>query len=281
MLRLLAAVSVLALAGCANVVGSATARLADDLSAGVLNQDDLQTVREGGPAYLLMLDGLIAGDPDNVALLRAGARLYTAYASSFVDDGARAGRLAARGRDYGLRAVCASDLELCAVAYGDFEAFEAALAALDADDVPVLYDFAASWAGWVQINRDDWMAIADLPRIAAAMERVIVLDETHDRGGAHLYLAVLSTLLPSALGGHPEAGRAHFERADALAQGRNLMVKVLYARHYARLVFDRALHDRLLREVLAAEPQHPGLTLVNTLAQQQARELLASADEYF
>jgi len=45
------------------------------------------------------------------------------------------------------------------------------------------------------------------------------------------------------------------------------MVKVEYARRYARLVFDRPLHDRLLNEVLQAPASEPGLTLNNTLAQ--------------
>jgi hypothetical protein len=56
---------------------------------------------------------------------------------------------------------------------------------------------------------------------------------------------------------------------------------VLFARHYARLVFDRELHDRLLGEVLDAEPRVPGLTLSNVLAREQARELLAGAEDYF
>ena len=59
------------------------------------------------------------------------------------------------------------------------------------------------------------------------------------------------------------------------------MDQVQFARYYARLVFDRPLHDRLLNEVLAAETKRPRLTLTNTLAQEQARKLLASADAYF
>ena len=59
------------------------------------------------------------------------------------------------------------------------------------------------------------------------------------------------------------------------------MVKVLFARSYARLVFDRPLHDRLLTEVIDADPEAPGLTLSNTIARSQARNLLADADEYF
>jgi hypothetical protein len=271
----------LALSGCASMMNSATERLADNLSAGVMQQDDLQTVHDGGPAYLLMIDGLINGDPDNEALLRAGARLYSAYASAFVQDSERARRLAGRARDYGERAVCARGMAICGADEGEFDAFKVALAQTGEDDVPALYDYAAAWAGWVEVSRSDWNAIADLPKITAAMERVLALNESYEDGAAHLYLGVLDTLRPAALGGEPEQGRAHFERADELAGGRNLMVKVLYARNYARLVFDRELHDRLLRAVLAADPQQGDYTLINTLAQEQARQLLASADEYF
>jgi hypothetical protein len=157
----------------------------------------------------------------------------------------------------------------------------ASLDSVDSRDVATLYGFGAAWAGWVEAHADDWGAIAQIPRIEALMLRVVELDESHGGGGAHLYLGVLLTQRPASLGGQPEQAREHFERAVALSEDRNLMVKVLYARQYARLVFDRPLHDRLLREVVEADPKAPELTLANTLAQEQARDLLAEADEYF
>ncbi|HZW58754.1 MAG TPA: TRAP transporter TatT component family protein, partial [Woeseiaceae bacterium] len=75
--------------------------------------------------------------------------------------------------------------------------------------------------------------------------------------------------------------RAYFERAIELTGGTDLAAKVEFARGYARLVYDRALHDRLLDEVLAADPDVPGYTLTNVLAQRDAQALLASADDYF
>jgi hypothetical protein len=59
------------------------------------------------------------------------------------------------------------------------------------------------------------------------------------------------------------------------------MVRVLYAQFYARLVFDQALHDKLLNEVLAADPVAPRLTLINTLAKGKAKALLESGKDYF
>ena len=74
---------------------------------------------------------------------------------------------------------------------------------------------------------------------------------------------------------------SYFDKASELTGGRDLSVKVEYARGYARLVYDRDLHDRLLNEVLVSDVKQPGLTLSNSLAQQQAQDLLVSADEYF
>ena len=113
------------------------------------------------------------------------------------------------------------------------------------------------------------------------MARVLELDETYDNGGPHLYMGVFETVLPPSVGGRPEVARGHFERTIEIAGGKHLLAKVFFADNYARLVFDRDLHDRLLREVLETDIRAPGLTLMNAIAQERARELLASADDYF
>jgi hypothetical protein len=148
-------------------------------------------------------------------------------------------------------------------------------------DVPVLFVAGAAWASWVRANTDDWSAVADKARVDAMMQRVVALDETYEEGSAFLYLGILATLLPEAMGGKPEQGRADFERVIELSDGRNLMAKVMLARSYARLVFDREMHDRLCREVIDADPAAPGLTLTNTMAQEEARALLGSSEDYF
>ena len=50
---------------------------------------------------------------------------------------------------------------------------------------------------------------------------------------------------------------------------------------YARLLFERPLHDRLLTEVLEADVKAPGFTLMNVVAKKQAKQLLLSGDDYF
>jgi hypothetical protein len=263
------------------MMSSTTADLADSLTRAVLDQNDPETVRQGAPAYLLLIDGLIAGDPENVDLLLAGASLYSSYAGAFVDDPDRAARLSRKGRDYGWSALCRSNKKTCGTWSAPFEDFERVINGMGEEDVPALYGAGAAWGSWIRANTDDWSAIADKARVDAMMQRVVTLDETYEDGAAFLYLGILSTLLPESAGGRPEQGRADFERVIELSNGRNLTAKVLLARAYARLVFDRELHDRLCREVIEADPVAPGLTLTNTLAQEEARDLLGSSEYYF
>lgn len=278
---LLISLCLVMLGGCASMISSATSGLADNISRAILNQNDPATVRDGAPAYLLMIDGLIEGDPDNEALLLAGAKLYGSYATAFIEDAERARRLAKKSLDYARRALCRRDTGLCAASEQRLPGFEASLARADSRDLPALYAYAVAWAGWIQLNSEDWNAIAELPKVTAAFERCIALDETHDRGGAHLYLGVIRSLRPPALGGKPEMARQHFERAIELSDGENLMARVLMARHYARMVFDRELHDQLLTSVREDTAEYPGYVLSNALARDQAANLLAESDDFF
>jgi uncharacterized protein YceK len=267
--------------GCSSIMSSATTGLADSLTNAVLDQNDPDTVRQGAPAYLLLIDGLIADSPKNAELLMAGANLYSSYASAFVDDAERASRLSRKGRDYGWAAWCRVDKNACDIWSAPYEEFEEVVNGLGRKEVPVLFVAGAAWAAWIRANTDDWSAIADKARVDLMMQRVVALDETYEQGSAFLYLGILATLLPEAMGGRPEQGRADFERVIELSDGRNLMAKVMLARSYARLVFDRDLHDRLCREVIDADPVAPGLTLTNTMAQEEATELLESSEDYF
>lgn len=267
-----------AMTGCASV-----SDMANGLTDAILNQNDPQTVRDGAPSYLLLIDGLIQGDPEDPGRLLAGARLYGAYSSIFVtEDQARNKRLISRAKDYSRRALCKELSDLCAVLDSPFDVFKPVLDEIDdTDDVAMLHTTAVVWVAWVKAHKDDWAAVADLAKVKAMMQKVIELDESYDRGSAHLYMGLLNTLLPAALGGKPEEARVSFERSIELSKGRDLMRKVHFAERYARLVFNKKLHDRLLNDVINAQPNESGLTLMNVMAQKRANELLKSGKEYF
>ena len=279
--RLGLATVLLLVTGCAALIGSVTGSIASDLSDAILESDDPATVRDGAPAYLIMLDALLRRSGENADLLRAGASLNGAYATAFVADETRRRAFATKAFDFALRAACLDVAWTCEARTLGFPDLERHTMALRREDVPAAYALATAWAGWVQAHADDWNAIADLARIKPILLRVAELDEAHDHGGPKLYLGVFETLLPPSSGGRPEVGREHFERVIELTAGRHLMAKVFYAESYARMIFDRELHDRLLTEVLSADPRAPGLTLMNTIAQEEARALMESSDDYF
>jgi len=279
-LKALAACTLLT-SGCSAIISSTTAGLADSLSEAVLNQNDPETVRQGAPAYLVLIDGLIADNPKNPHLLLGGAQLYSSYAGAFVSDHDRERRLSLKGRDYGWEGMCATRRSACGIWTRPYDEFEAVITGLGKKDVPALFTTAMAWVTWIEANRDDMAAVADKARVDAMIRQVVTLDPSYGGGRPEMLLGVLATLLPEALGGQPEEGKRHFERAIELSGNRDLMAKVMMASQYARLVFDRELHDRLCREVIAADPEAPGLTLSNTLAQERARALLADSEDYF
>jgi tetratricopeptide (TPR) repeat protein len=271
----------LVLTGCSNMIASATNRLAGNLSSAILNQDDVETVKAGAPAFLLLIDGFIEENPKNSTLLMRGARLYGAYAAAFVSDGARSKRLTRRALDYATRALCQENTVLCGALDRPYREFARALNGSTKTDSPALYTWSIAKLGWIQAYSNDWNAIAALPKAELTLQRIVKLDPEYGKGAPYLYLGILATLRPPSLGGKPAEAKQYFERAIELSGGHNLTAKVEYAKRYARLVFNRKLHDRLLREVLAAKTVEPGQTLMNVLAKQQARKLLATSADYF
>ena len=268
-------------AGCSSIMRSATADLSDSIELGILRQNDPELVRDGAPSYLLLIDGLLAKDPESDGLTQAAARLYGAYAGAFVDKPARSQAMSSKALQYAKNALCLRSDDLCTAMAGDPEAFREAVATADPALLDVLYTLGSTWAGYIQTNSGDWNAIAQIPEVEAIIQRVIALDAQYDSGWPQLYLGVLATLLPESYGGKPEQGREYFQESFVISQNRNLMALTLQAKQYARLVFDQDHHDALLEQVLQAETMAGDFTLSNALAQEQARSLLAESNEYF
>ncbi len=271
----------LSLISCSSIISSATNNMAKNLSTAITNNDDLATVKAGAPAYLLMLDSFIEGDPEDSSMLLSASKLYSTYASVFVKDEQRAKRLTQKSLDFALQANCLSLQERCNLKKMEFKKFEKVISQYEKEHIEYLFTLGASWAGWIQSRRGDWNAAADLARITKIMNHALKIKEDYQSGQIHLYLGVFNTILPPALGGKPEIGKQHFERAIKLSNNKNLMAKVIYAEKYARLMFNQKLHDQLLNDVLKTEPHRKGFTLTNMLAHEKAKELLASGKEYF
>ncbi len=262
-------------------VGS-VALLLEDVARSAYRQSDLRMIREGMPAYLMLMDGMVEAWPDNELLLLGAAQGYSSFASAFVEDQDKeyAKMLYRRGRDYALRALEKRGLK--DPVQRSFDSFAEGLQKLNKDDVSYIFWTAACWANWIMLNLDSIEAVAELPRVESMMRRVLELDEGFYYGGAHLFMGIWFASRPAMAGGDLQKAQGHFLRALDLGQGKFLMTSVYYADHYARRALDRDLFISTLQRVLDTPPDIvPELTLLNTVAQEKTKELLSRVGEYF
>lgn len=269
------------LGGCASLVSNAASGLADNLSIAILNQDDPETVRAGMPSYMLLMDSFVEGSPDDSAMLGAAANLYASYGAIFADDEGRASRLTARARDYAHRGICVEYVAACKWRELNYDDFVATLGDLTRQHADAVYVYSFATLVYLRAHSSDWNSLAELPQAEALLKRYLEISGDSASGSAHMYLGVILTLLPPAMGGKPEEARQHFEKAIALSGGKDLGAKIEFAKGYAKLLYDRELHDQLVNEVLDASPYADGLTLTNVMAQKQALTLRIEADDYF
>lgn len=284
MLRLKVPVSLLAavlLSGCASLVSSAATGLADNLSVAILNQDDPEIVRAGAPSYLLLLDSFVEGSPDDPDILAAGATLYATYGAVFAGNEVRASRLTSRARRYALTAMCESYAPSCGWPDATYDEFVATLDGIGPKKAEYLYTYGFASLAYLRAHSADWNSLAELPQIEALFDHYLDISSDEVNSSVFTYMGILLTLRPPALGGEPEKARRYFEKAIAATDGKDLGAKVEFARGYAKLLYERELHDRLLNEVMAADPYQDGFVLSNVLAQEDAALLLAEADDYF
>ncbi len=270
--------------GCAAIIRKATRPTIQNVLTATLKQQDLELVRDGAPGFLLFIDGLVEGAPEDVETLTAAARLYGAYGAAFVlgEEPDRAKIMTRKAKDYAFRAASLENPVFARQWDKPYEQFTPVASSFREGDTALLFAVVSTWANYIRAHKDDWDVVAQLPKVQLLAERLLELDETYHFGSVHLLMGVLNALLPPAAGGRPEVARRHFERAIELCEGRFLQVHVAYAEHYARLLYDRELHDRLLQHVMETPADIvPELTLANTLAKRRAAELLAEAEEYF
>lgn len=278
---LLVGVAAFCLSGCAAMISSATSGLTDSISDSILNQDDPETAKAALPTFMVLIDGFVRDNPDDPDILAAGATLYASYGAIFADDEERAARLTARARRYATRAMCESYKPSCDWPDATYDEFVASLEGVGPRHSEVLYTYGFASLAFLRAHSADWNSLAELPQIEALFNHYLDISGDAVNGSVYTYMGILLTLRPPALGGEPEKARGYFEKAIAFSDGRDLGAKVEFARGYARLLYERELHDRLLQEVMAADPYYDGLTLSNVLAKKDAAALLAEADDYF
>ena len=256
--------------------------MATQLSAGFMHENDVELVREGAPAFLLMLDALAEAHPDNPAVLIAAAEAQIAYATGFVDKSQkeRSKAMFLKAKTYGLRAL-ANNKRFARAQTGSHDEFIKALSSFKKKDADALLTTATAWVMWIIANSDSPAALGDMPKVLEMMKRVHVLDPGIRQGGVDQFYGIYFTVLPLGGGRDLDKARKHFERSIEIAGPDYLLNRVTFAEFYARYAFDQELFERTLRQVVAAKPDVPEFTLMNAVAQRRAEALLGQMDDLF
>ena len=256
--------------------------MAMELSEGFMHQNDVDLVREGAPAFLLMLDALAEAHPDKPAVLIAAAEAQMAYAMGFVDPSQkeRSKTMFLKAKTYGLRAL-SQNRRFARALGGSHDDFVQALSSFRKKDAEALLSTATAWVMWIIASSDSPAALGDMTKVLEMMKRVQALDPGIRQGGVDLFFGIYYTVLPLGGGRDLEKARGHFERSMEIAGPDYLLNRVTFAEFYARYAFDQELFERTLNQVIAADPKIPEFTLMNAVAKMRAQALLGQIDDLF
>ncbi len=266
-------------------VASGCASKMSRLKDGALNQTDMVMMEDALPAYLPILDGLSEAYPKSESIQLLACQLYTAYggilSSGKGDAKKRAAIAFIKAKEYAFKYLCKRNKKFAEAQDKSFDAFVESLSGFKKKDVPFLYSAAQAWGMWI-LSDGSLSAFTELSKIESMMIRSIELDETYNYGMARCFMGIVNSK-PASYGGKLDFAKEQYEKALDISEGKYLLIHVFYAERYARLIYDRALHDKLLKYVVSVDINTlpKDTTIINIQAKEQAQKLLDSADEYF
>ena len=251
------------LCGCVQQIRAPYVAALEDV---VRNHDDPALVADALPAYLLAVDTAIEAEPEDQAMLAAAAELYALYSLVFVHESRRRIRLAGRALVYAERHLC---LQIEQAGCTAIESGEGVLGSdlLDSADPAAWYPYAVALTAGLDANRGNPDSLLMIPRLNSLFSWLNTQLPGHDFGNLHLYYGLVLSAQP--VPGAQQQARQQLQAAVEAASGRNLL---------ARLVRELRLNANpdaaVLQDIIDANPQVPGLTLQNRIAQQWATEYL-------
>ena len=268
MKKLLLLLPLAALAGCSlnRTAARVTAGVVDKGLPAVFSQSDPQYVREALPANLQLMEILLASDPGNKAMLVNASQGFCGYAFMFLEDETpeRASVFYLKGQAYAERALDGATVET----------------ARKKDAHPLFWHTFCK-ALYMNINRDNPEAIAEIPTLEPAALKLLELDPSYYYNGAQSILGAYYAIRPRMLGGNPEKAIEHFKLALTGAGENFLLNRYMLAKMAAVAAQDGELFESQLNAVLSAEPRDGQTRLADEVAKLKAKKLLEKKDELF
>jgi tetratricopeptide (TPR) repeat protein len=160
------------------------------------------------------------------------------------------------------------------------EDHETAILKAPPEAVPAMY--------WQATNLGKWAASKGFATrlkykdsIAATMKHVKSLDENFFYAAPWRYFGAFEAATAGLAGGDLEKSKANFEKSIEMAPA-YLGTKVLFATYYCTKAQNKELYEKLLNEVIAADPAvDPAIEPENIREIVKAKQALAAIDEEF
>jgi hypothetical protein len=157
---------------------------------------------------------------------------------------------------------------------------EEAISVLDQTAAPALYWFAANYGKWgVAKGFTTLLKYKDM--IKKTMDTVQKIAPAYFHGAADRYLGAYYSKTPSFAGGDMKKSKEHFD-ASLKRAPTYFGTKVLMAEFYAKKEDDRALFEKLLKEVIDGDPNATAeISPENKIEQRKAKSLMKKIDDLF
>jgi hypothetical protein len=155
-----------------------------------------------------------------------------------------------------------------------------AIRAMSKEDVPCLYWTASALGKWAKLTGFTTL-LKHKDTVKAYITKVDELDHSYNFAAPDRYWGAYYAIAPSFAGGDLNKSKIHFDKSIEAAP-EYLATRVLYAQYFATKQQDKALFDRLLNEVLAADASVvTELAPENRAEQVKAKNLLDTKSDYF
>ncbi len=256
------------------------------LTDSLYEQKDIALVEEGAPAFLLLVEGLIKGNPKDKNMLQTGIQMFSSYGGAFVKDDERKKIFQDKTKYWALELLKTYHL------YEQFDKetdrekkdkkFNAFLKSLSKNDVSPVFWACNAWIMWIIGNLDSTDAFLELPTAKGLIDRIYVLDGNYYYGAPHLFYGVFYGAFPKDFGGDLDKAKSEFDIALKLSGDKLLMTKLFYANFYLKPKNDKAAFEEIINEIIESDiDKYPETRLLNMVSKREAAALKERIDEFF
>ncbi|MEA3307746.1 MAG: TRAP transporter TatT component family protein [Elusimicrobiota bacterium] len=263
--------------GCSlnKIAVNKTAQLIDKGLPSFYREKNTKLAKQALPANLKLMEVLLETTPKNVPLLRNLSQGYCGYSFMFEEDEDKrlASELYLKGMDFAFKALKSKRLA---------KGLKIDDSKIKAKDVPEVFWYVFCKTSWINLNRDNPDAIAELPSIIPLAKKIEEFDPSYYYNGIYSVLGAYHVIRPRMFGGNPKKSKEYFTKA-LTGEGRQFLLnKLIYAKLYAVTLMEEELFDKLIEEILnAPENNLPETNLANGVAKEKAVKLKEKRNELF